>query len=73
MNNVGTVITKVVALTGGAILGALLTRWWDETVKNRAQQRSEYDRQRYAQGLGPLDLPQPPVEKSQEQQGGPQW
>ncbi|HLZ55660.1 MAG TPA: hypothetical protein VKR06_01830 [Ktedonosporobacter sp.] len=47
-------IAKIIALLGGAALGALLARWYDEFEANRAQKRSEYDRARYGQGLGPI-------------------
>ena len=47
-------IVKIVALLGGAAVGALLARWLDEWQYSRAQERSEYDRARYRQGLGPV-------------------
>ncbi len=53
MNNPGTIL-KVVALAGGAILGALLSRWVDELISKQAQSQSDYDKERYAQGLGPI-------------------
>ncbi|HZU66874.1 MAG TPA: hypothetical protein VFA09_06315 [Ktedonobacteraceae bacterium] len=42
------------ALAGGAVLGALLARWLDEVATTRAEERSERDRTRYAQGLSPI-------------------
>lgn len=54
MNNLGATAAKIVALTGGAVAGALLARWCDEFISSRAQQRSSYDRERYSQGLQPI-------------------
>lgn len=54
MNNPTTVLIKVVALAGGALAGALLSRWVDELISKQAQSQSEYDKARYAQGLGPI-------------------
>lgn len=62
MEKLGTTLVKVVALTGGAFLGALLARWCDELMNTRSKERSEQDRTRYEQGLGPI-APQPPLEK----------
>jgi hypothetical protein len=47
-------IAKIIALLSGAAVGALLARWCDELLANRAQKKSEYDKARYAQGLGPV-------------------
>lgn len=52
--NIGSVIAKLIALSGGAIAGILLTNWFEKALAERAQQKSEYDRSRYAQGLTPL-------------------
>ena len=52
-NNVGAAIARIIALTGGAIAGTLLANWLDKTLTEHAQQKSEYDRSRYAQGLSP--------------------
>lgn len=57
MNNPGTIL-KVVALAGGAILGALLSRWVDELLAKQAQAQTDYDKERYAQGLGPISSQQ---------------
>lgn len=54
MNNSGTILLKVVALTGGAVLGALLSRWVDDLLAKQAQSQSDHDKARYAQGLGPI-------------------
>ena len=53
MNNAGTVAVKLVALLGGAALGLILARWSDDLLASRAQERSEYDKARYQQGLAP--------------------
>jgi len=54
MSNIASLLAKLIALTGGAVLGALLARWFDNTVTERVQERSEHDRTRYAQGLAPI-------------------
>ena len=53
-NNVGTAIAKIIALTGGALAGAILANWLDKTLSDRMHERSDRDRERYAQGLTPL-------------------
>lgn len=65
MNNPTSVLLKVVALAGGAVVGALLSRWVDELISKQAQSQSEYDKARYAQGLGPI-TPQSSPEKQSE-------
>ena len=55
MSNVVTVLAKVAALAGGALVGALLTRWLDEQLVARRAQRFHNDKMRYAQGLGPIE------------------
>ena len=64
MNNPGTIL-KVVALAGGAILGALLSRWVDDLLSKQARSQSDYDKERYAQGLGPIPS-QPSTEEHHE-------
>ena len=66
MSNTGVTLAKVVMLAGGAVLGALLARWVDgllEAQGSEQTKQSEYDRNRYAQGLTANPLPQqgPPV------------
>lgn len=63
LNNAVTTMAKVAALAGGAVIGALLARWCDELLSARMQEKSEYDKMRYAQGLAPLA---PPFTKGQE-------
>ena len=65
MNNLGTQLVKIVALAGGAVVGALLARWCDDLLATKAEKRSEYDRTRYAQGLAPR-APQPPMQAREE-------
>jgi hypothetical protein len=65
MNNSTTVLLKVVALAGGALVGALLSRWVDELISKQAQSQSEYDKARYEQGLGPIS-PQSPTKEALE-------
>jgi hypothetical protein len=59
MNNLASTLLKLTALTGGAVIGSLLARWLDEVVTTRAEERSEHDRTRYAQGLSPIQPEQP--------------
>ncbi|GER86897.1 hypothetical protein KDW_10590 [Dictyobacter vulcani] len=56
-NTVGGAIVKIVALTGGAIAGAILANWFDQLLSNMAHERSDFDKSRYAQGLSSQDLP----------------
>ncbi len=50
-NSVGSAIVKIVALTGGAIAGAMLANWCDKVLTNMLHERSEFDKARYSQGL----------------------
>lgn len=66
MSNTGVTLAKVVMLAGGAVIGALLARWVDgllEAQGNEQTKQSEYDRNRYAQGLSanPLTPQGPPM------------
>lgn len=54
MNNLESTLAKIAALVGGAITGALLAEWFDRQLTTQAQRKSDYDRTRYEQGLGPL-------------------
>ena len=54
LENSGMTVAKVVALAGGAVLGALLARWCDALLTEYMHEKSEYDKTRYAQGLTPL-------------------
>lgn len=54
MNNFGTILVRLTALAGGAIIGALLSRMYDEAMVKRAEERSVHDKTRYAQGLAPI-------------------
>ncbi|MBA2680263.1 MAG: hypothetical protein H0U76_17935 [Ktedonobacteraceae bacterium] len=70
MNNAGTALIRVVVLAGGALAGALLAGWYDRMMSERAQEKFDYDKDRYAQGLSPL--PQRPIiiEESQGESQG---
>ena len=59
MNNLASSLIKLIALTGGAVIGSLLARWLDEVATTRAEEQSERDRTRYAQGLSPIQPEQP--------------
>jgi hypothetical protein len=54
MNSLGSVLAKLVALTGGAALGALLARLFDEAMVRHSQEQAAHDKNRYAQGLSPI-------------------
>ncbi len=54
MNNIASSVVKMVALTGGAVLGTILARWLDRIVTEQAEARSERDKMRYSQGLAPI-------------------
>ena len=56
MNNFATSVMKLMALAGGAVIGTLIARWMEEAITTKAEERSERDKTRYAQGLGPLEL-----------------
>lgn len=47
-------LLKMAALVGGAVLGTILARVVDKILSEQMQTRSEYDRTRYEQGLGPI-------------------
>jgi hypothetical protein len=59
MNSLASLLVKLIALAGGAVIGSLLARWLDEVVTTRAEERSERDRTRYARGLSPIQPEQP--------------
>lgn len=65
---IGPAIARILALTGGAIAGALIANWFDKTFSERAQQKSEYDRSRYAQGLAPIAPEASPLERQKSEQ-----
>ncbi|GCE03860.1 hypothetical protein [Dictyobacter aurantiacus] len=50
-NSVGGAIVKIMALTGGAIAGAMLANWCDKILTNMIHERAEFDKTRYSQGL----------------------
>ena len=54
MSNVGATLVKITMLAAGAILGALLARLYDEALMKQAEEQSERDKNRYAQGLSPV-------------------
>lgn len=59
MNNVAAALLRITALAGGAAAGALLARWLDEYMVARSQQKTDVDKGRYAQGLGPIGMDAP--------------
>lgn len=54
MVNIASTLVKLAALAGGAVLGALLARWFEKELTERAEEQSERDKTRYAQGLPPI-------------------
>jgi len=54
VNNFATSLIKLAVLAGGAVIGTLVARWLEEAITSRAEERSEHDKTRYAQGLAPL-------------------
>jgi hypothetical protein len=63
MNNFGITLLKIAALAGGAVAGALLSRWVDEALQSRTGERSDNHKTRYAQGLTPVETPRPATEE----------
>jgi hypothetical protein len=57
MHNLGIALLKIVALAGGAVAGAIISRWVDEALQARADERPDYHKTRYAQGLTPVETP----------------
>jgi hypothetical protein len=53
--SIGATLAKMAALTGGAIIGAILINWWDQRLSQYAQKQSDYDKARYSQGLSPIE------------------
>jgi hypothetical protein len=64
MSNIGSAITKVAALAGGAIMGAFLANLLDKFISSQLQESPDYDKNRYAQGLAPITS-RPPTEEEQ--------
>lgn len=58
MNNLASSLLKLTALLGGAILGTLLSRWFEKVLTERVNEQSEFDRTRYARGLAPISQQQ---------------
>ena len=54
MGSLGTMMAKLAMLTSGAIIGALLARLFDEALLKQAEERSMRDKNRYEQGLPPI-------------------
>jgi len=67
VNNIGSTITRIAALAGGAIMGAFLANLLDKLISAQLQERPDYDKSRYAQGLTPV-APQPPSSSEEQQQ-----
>ena len=64
MGNIGSTIAKVVALAGGAVVGAFLANLLDKFISSQVQEHPDYDKSRYAQGLTPVTpQPQAPVDE----------
>ncbi|MHB8597932.1 MAG: hypothetical protein ACYDER_14095 [Ktedonobacteraceae bacterium] len=54
MSNFGTMLVRLTALAGGAVIGVVLSKMYDEALTKRADERSVRDKTRYAQGLAAM-------------------
>ena len=54
MSSLGSVLARLVMLAGGAAIGALLARLFDEAMLKQAEEQATRDKHRYAQGLSPI-------------------
>ena len=64
MGNIGSTIARVVALAGGAVIGAFLANLLDKLISSQLQETPDYDKNRYAQGLTPVrPQAQAPIEE----------
>jgi uncharacterized membrane-anchored protein YhcB (DUF1043 family) len=54
MSSLGSILARLAMLAGGAAIGALLARLFDEAMIKQAEERSMLDKNRYAQGLPPI-------------------
>jgi hypothetical protein len=54
MGSLGTTMAKLAMLATGAVIGALLARLFDEALIKQAEERSMRDKNRYEQGLPPI-------------------
>jgi hypothetical protein len=70
MNNAGTALVRVVVLAGGAFAGALLAGWYDRMMSERAREKVDYDKDRYAQGLSAVSQRPIIIEESQSESPG---
>ncbi len=70
MNNAGTALVRIVVLAGGALAGALLAGWYDRMVSERAQEKFDYDKERYAQGLSAVSQRPVIIEEAQGETQG---
>jgi hypothetical protein len=59
VSNAGIAMIKIAVAAGGAALGVLLARWSDELISARLHEKSDFDKTRYEQGLGPQQPVQP--------------
>ena len=67
MNNLGSTLAKLAALAGGAVIGAFLANQLDKLISSQLQERPDYEKSRYSQGLTPVTpQTQSPVEEQQQ-------
>ena len=64
MSNIGSMLARVAALAGGAIIGAFLANLLDKFIDAQMEERPDHEKSRYAQGLTPV-TPQQPAEEQQ--------
>jgi len=54
MSKIESTIARLAALAGGAVIGALLANLLDKFISSQVQERPDYEKSRYAQGLTPV-------------------
>lgn len=55
MNNFGPALVKLTLLAGGAVIGVLVARWYEEIRSTRVETQFQRDKTRYAEGLTPVE------------------
>jgi hypothetical protein len=54
MSSLATVLARLAMLASGTAIGVLLARLVDDALIKQAEERSMHDKNRYAQGLPPI-------------------
>ncbi len=55
MNGLGSSLAKLMALATGAMLGVLLSRWYEQARSARVEQQFQRDKAHYSRGLSPVE------------------